>query len=51
MVLCSITVGIGFLVLIIGGAGGLKIAGVGGGSIGGGAGAVIIALGIFGIGC
>jgi len=51
MVLCIWTVLIGFAVLLIGGAGGLKIAGVTGGGIAGGAGAVIIVLGVLGIGC
>ena len=51
MVLCGITVLIGFAVLLIGGVGGLKIAGPTGGSIAGGAGAVIIVIGILGFGC
>ncbi len=51
MVTCISTVGIGFLVLLLGGGGGLKVAGVQGLTIGGGAGAVIIVLGILGFGC
>jgi hypothetical protein len=51
MVMCFLTVLIGFAVLIIGGAGGLKIGGIAGGTIAGGAGAVIIVLGLLGIGC
>ncbi len=51
MVTCILTVIIGFLVLLLGGGGGLKIAGIKGLAIGGTAGAVIIVLGIFGIGC
>ena len=51
MATCLLTVGIGFLVLFIGGGGGLRVAGISGLTIGGGAGAVIIALGLFGIGC
>ncbi len=46
-----LTVMIGFGVIIVGGGGGLKIAGIQGLTIGGGAGAVIIVLGILGIGC
>lgn len=48
---CLSTVGIGFLVLLLGGGGGLKVAGIKGLTIGGTAGAVIIVLGILGIGC
>ncbi len=51
MATCFSTVGIGFLVLIVGGGGGLKIAGIKGLTIAGGAGAVIIVLGLLGIGC
>lgn len=51
MATCFLTVIIGFATLVIGGGGGLKIAGIQGLTIGGGAGAVIIVLGILGIGC
>lgn len=51
MVACTYTVVIGFLVLLIGGGGGLRVAGIQGLTIGGGAGAVIIVLGLLGIGC
>lgn len=51
MVSCYLTIGIGFLVLLLGGGGGLKIAGIKGLTIGGSAGAVIIVLGILGLGC
>jgi len=51
MVACNLTLSIGFLVLLIGGGGGLKVAGINGLKIGGSAGAVIIVLGLLGIGC
>ncbi len=51
MVACDYTVAIGLFILLVGGGGGLRIAGLGGLTIGGGTGAVILALGLFGIGC
>ena len=51
MVACSYTVGIGFAVLIFWGGGGLKVAGIHGLKIVGTAGAVIIVLGLLGVGC
>ena len=51
MVTCMTTVGIGLIVLMLGGGGGLKVAGIQGLTIGGGAGAVIIFFGILGVGC
>jgi len=45
------TVIIGLVVLLIGGGGGLKVAGIQGLKIGGGAAGVIIVLGLLGIGC
>ena len=51
MVACDYTVGIGIVVLAIGGAGGLKVAGINGLTIAGSAGAVIIVLGLLGMGC
>ena len=51
MVTCTYTVVIGFAVLLLGGGGGLRVAGIQGLTIGGGAGAVIIVLGILGMGC
>jgi hypothetical protein len=51
MVTCVLTVIIGFVVLILGGGGGLKIAGIQGLTIAGGSGAVIIMLGLLGTGC
>ena len=51
MVACTYTIVIGLAVLLLGGGGGLKVAGIQGLTIGGGAGAVIIVLGLLGIGC
>ena len=51
MVACAYTVGIGIVVLVIGGGGGLKVSGIQGMTIAGGAGAVIIVLGLLGLGC
>jgi len=51
MVACAFTVGIGIFVLLVGGGGAMRIAGIHGLTIGGGAGAVIIVLGLLGVGC
>ncbi|MBR9701728.1 hypothetical protein GOV13_02290 [Candidatus Pacearchaeota archaeon] len=51
MVACTYTVVVGFLVLFVGGGGGLRVAGIQGLTLGGGAGAVIIVLGLLGVGC
>ena len=51
MAACMLTVAIGIIVLAIGGGGSLRIAGLHGLTIAGGAGAVIIVLGLLGIGC
>ena len=51
MVTCMSTVIIGLVVLVLGGGGGLKIAGIKGLTIAGTAGAVIIVIGLLGIGC
>ncbi len=51
MVACPFTVIVGIFVLALGGGGGLKVAGMQGLTIGGTAGAVIIVLGLLGVGC
>jgi hypothetical protein len=51
MVMCLTTVIIGLVVMFAGAGGGVRIGGVYGMTIGGGAGAVITILGLFGTGC
>ena len=51
MVMCTLTVIIGGILIAVGMGGGVKIAGFQGMMIGGGLGAVVLLLGLFGVGC
>jgi len=48
---CLFTIALGIVVLVLGGAGSVRIAGLSGLTVSGGAAAVIIILGLFGVGC